>query len=191
MPWPDETTQIFKETDRLFALSCQPTLPAQWSLFAEGYHEAAEQLYTSWHASGGYPDSVVFPMVFLYRHYVELRIKELIQRAVLLLALPSEWPAVHGLVKLWDFLRPLLEQIWPTPPSREIINATRLIQELAALDNKSMVFRYPSDKEGVSTTKRIELLDVNNFFQAMRQLAAFLDGVSMQISVYLDDQPGL
>lgn len=188
MPWPDDTTQVFRAGGTIWSLAWHPTTPTQWHLYAEGYRDAAEQLYASWQASRGCPDYLIFPMVFLYRHYVELRLKELIQSAASLLSLPTDWPAIHFLDQLWSILQPRLTEISPDEPARDIRNASRLITQLAAFDHTSFAFRYPVDNKGNSNTTNLEHLDVDNFFHAIRQIAAFLDGASMQISVYLEQE---
>lgn len=189
MPWPDDTTQVFRAGGTVSSLAWHPTTPRQWHLYAEGYRDAAEQLYATWQASKGCPDYIIFPMVFLYRHYVELRLKELLQAADSLLELPRDWQCDHNLDYLWNLLRPRLAQISPSEPDRDSQNAGRLIAELSARDKTSFAFRYPVDKSGNSNTRDLDHLDVDNFVRAMRQLAAFLDGASMAISVYLDEQP--
>lgn len=191
LSWPDETTRVFRAGGTIWSLAWNPTTPTQWHLYAQGYHDAAEQLYASWQATRGCPDYLIFPMVFLYRHYVELRLKELIQSAASLLSIPTGWPAIHDLDHLWCIVRPRLTEISPKEPTRDIHNVTRLITELSSLDHRSFAFRYPADKNENSTTSNLEHLDVDNFFHAMRQLATFLDGASMQISVYLDEQGNL
>lgn len=188
LPWPDDTTKVFRAGGNNWSLIWHPTTPTQWHIYAEGYHTAAENLYALWKASRCCPDYLVFPMVFLYRHYVELRLKELIQAADSLLELPRDWQCNHNLVDLWNLLRPRITQIWPDEPERDSKNAGRLISELSAHDKTSSVFRYPVDTRGNSTIAELEHLDVDNFFLAMRQLAGFLDGASMAISIYLDEQ---
>ena len=164
MPWPDATTQVFRAGSPIWSLVWRPTTPRQWHLYAEGYHEAAEQLYLSWQATQGCPDYFIFPMVFLYRHYIELRLKELIQSTASYLSLPSDWPYVHDLARLWDIVHPRLARISPEEPASDAANAGRLVKELALLDQLSSGCRYP-----VADTAAFEHLDVDNFFHAMRQ----------------------
>ena len=185
-PWPDETTSIFRPGEPSCDLAWIPQTPAQWHRYAEGYKEAADRLYQSWRALSD--DDLVFPLVFLYRHYAELRLKELLQSVARLLELPKNWKCNHKIDDLWQTLKPLLRRASPQEAQRDFDNTERLILELAARDPVSFEFRYPEDTQGKRHLADMRRLDVTNFFTAMGQLSGFLDGASMAISVYLDEK---
>ena len=98
-PWPDDTTAVFREGDPSRDLAWIPQTAAQWHRYADGYKEAAERLYESWRQLSD--DSLVFPLVFLYRHYTELRVKELLQAVHHLLDLPTDWKCSTTIQLLW------------------------------------------------------------------------------------------
>ena len=185
-PWPDDATTVFRAGDPSRDLAWIPQTAAQWHTYADGYKEAAERLYESWRQLSD--DSLVFPLVFLYRHYTELRVKELLQSVHHLLDLPKDWKCSHHIDDLWKTLKPLLQRAAPHEPERDFTNAERLILELARRDPISQEFRYPEDRDGKRHLAELQCLDVGNFFTAMGQLSAFLDGASMAISVYLDEK---
>jgi len=186
LTWPDDT-HVFRPGEPTPNVAWIPQTAGQWHLYAEGYREAAERVYESWRAQR--LDYLAFPLVFLYRHYVELRLKELLQSAAQLLELPKDWQCNHQIENLWRVLKPLLRQISPNEPESDLLNAERLIIELATRDPYSFEFRYPETKEGRRCLVDLERLDVVNFCEAMRKLSGFLDGANMQISVYLEDRP--
>ncbi len=183
-PWPDETTSVFCAGDPSRDLAWIPQTASQWHRYADGYKEAADRLYQSWCQISS--DDLVFPLVFLYRQYIELRLKELLQSVANLLDLPKNWECSHNMEDLWRRLRSRLQSASPEQPERDFDNAERLILELQARDPISMGFRYPEDKHGKRHLEDMQHLDVVNFFTAMQQLSAFLDGASMAISVWLD-----
>jgi len=152
MPWPDEADHVVGSGDKIWSLLAYPTPAKQWDLYALSYLEAAEQLYATWQQDRNCLDRLIFPTVFLYRHYVELRLKELIQSAAILLEAPADFPGSHDLVQLWNRLHPLLKEISPDESESDFRNSTRMIGELSALDRLSFAFRYPVDKTGNSTT---------------------------------------
>lgn len=184
IPWPDESTHFFQE---IVQSGWRYSTETQWHLYAEGYHQAAEKLYALWLENQRSPDHLIYPMMFLCRHYVELRLKELIQAAESLLELPTEWKLDHNLDFLVSLLQPHLKKIWPDGSNEELQNACRLIKELSSIDKTSFLFRYPVDTNRNDITKKVTSLDVDNFFDALRKLASFLDGASAGVSVYLDD----
>jgi hypothetical protein len=186
IPWPDDCTHVFRAGEGSRNLAWIPQSPEQWNLYAVGYREAGERLYQSWCTTGH--DFLIYPIVFLFRHYTELRLKELLQAAFDLLDLPAEWKRIHRLDDLWDHLRPFLSRIEPEGSERDLDNAERLLRELAERDPISVEFRYPEDIKGKRHLADLACIDVVNFFNAMSQLSSLLDGASMAISVYLQDK---
>jgi hypothetical protein len=183
-PWPDDTTCVFRAGDPTTDLEWIPQTRSQWDRYAGGYKEAADRVYRSWRKMS--EDAMVFPLVFLYRHYVELRIKEVLQSVAQLLDLPKDWKCSHHVDDLWLRLRPLLQRAAADQPARDFDNAERLIFGIARRDPISQEFRYPEDSDGKRFLADMQRLDVVNFYTAMQQLSAFLEGASMAVSVYLD-----
>lgn len=184
LPWPDDSTAVFRAGEPSRNLAWIPQSAAQWHCYADGYREAADRLYQSWRESSN--DLLIFPLVFVFRHYTELRLKELLQSAAELLDLPPNWRCKHRIKNLWLRLRALLQRIEPKGSNRDLVNAERLLLELAARDPISMEFRYPEDNDGKRHLADLQRIDVVNFYTAMSQLSGLLDGASMAISVYLD-----
>ncbi|HUK83425.1 MAG TPA: hypothetical protein VLZ12_12425 [Verrucomicrobiae bacterium] len=188
LTWPDGKTKVFVPGEKLDA-AWLPDSVKDWHLYAEAYREAAETVFQEWCTSKVHRDHLVFPLVFLYRHYVELRLKETLQAASRLLELPQDWKCDHRLDNLWKRLRPLIDRIWPDAPKADGDHVEAMIREFSERDAVAMEFRYPVTKEGKRTLTDLERLDVHNFHSAMKQLAAFLDGVSEGIAVYQQEQP--
>lgn len=118
-----------------------------WDTYAEGYLLAGHALVDHLLRTKGFDqDFLIYPIVFMYRQYLELRLKELLRsgKALLDQSLGDKEAWGHDILSLWRKVRPLLEQVWPES-SREgwhhLIEAR--IAELAATDQKSMAFRYP------------------------------------------------
>lgn len=188
-PWPDDSTHIFQPGEPNRHVAWIPQDPNQWHRYAEGYKEAAERLFASWLALSD--DCLVFPLVFLYRHYAELRIKELLLSAGRFLDLSIEWKRNHEIEALWHILSPILQRIFQNEPERDLQNAERLVLELATLDASSFEFRYPETQVGKRYLEELERLDVVNFFDAMQRLSSFLDGSSMALSVFIENKQHL
>ena len=186
LPLPDETSHVFLCGEPSRRVAWIPKDSAQWHRYACGYKDGAERVYESWVSLGD--DSLVFPIVFLYRHYVELRIKELLQSAEKYLDIPRGWQSNHKIEELWELLTQLLSQIFPDEPKADLQNAGRLVRELAEGDPLSFNFRYPKSKKGRQHLENLERLDIVSFTDAMRRLSAFLDGASMALSVYTQNQ---
>lgn len=184
MPWPDDNSHVFVRGESGRRVVWLPKDAAQWHRYACGYKEAAERVYESWVVLSD--DSLVFPIVFLYRHYVELRLKELLHSAERYLDLARGWEANHDIRTLWEHLGCLLPEIFPNESEANLKSAGRLLLELAKVDPFSFQFRYPESTRGQKHLDDFDRLDVVSFIDAMRRLSAFLDGASMALSVYTE-----
>jgi len=164
-----------------------PQVPGQWHRYPDGYREAAEWLHAKWREGPIQPDYLAYPMVYLYRHYTELMLKEFLQSATQsgLIELPKDWKCDHGVKTLWDTVKPLIRRLWPDEPERDTENAQQLIYEFHVRDPISQEFRYPTDRSDKQHLADMDRLDIANFFDAMRGLAAYLDSVSSAFIEYL------
>jgi len=185
--WPDGKTKLFTAGDQRWNVAWLPKTREAWYLYADGYKKAADRLFESWRKNSFKPDYLIFPLVFLCRHYVELRLKELLQASSRLLQLPENWQCNHRVDNLWKTLRPLIRRICPDEPENDLDHVQVLILEFAQQDPISMEFRYPQNREGEAHLRDLECLDVESFYCGIQQLSAFLDSVSDGISNYLSD----
>lgn len=152
------------------------------SLFAEGYKSAADILVK--HAIDGSADreTLVYPTVFLYRQYIELRLKEILREGSALLDDARSFPKRHELDLLWPPVRQIIEAVWAHEDTddAELLFVDRVITEFFAIDPKSMSFRYPGLLGGVNE------IDLRHLSQTIDRVFMFLDGVSDAISAYRD-----
>jgi len=127
--------------------------------FAKGYHQAGKRLAGMLEASSGYRDFDGYPILFLYRHALELYMKAIVYRgAQLLQLLEIETPDTSKLFKnhrLSEFLpgvKAVFDGIgwkWET----ETVGISNfeefadLVCGIDELDPKSYSFRYPTNPE--------------------------------------------
>ena len=155
--------------------------------FADCYQNCALTLIDGALQDRSQRDYNIYPILFLIRHYVELRLKELIQGANYLDNQSADFPTGHKLQKLWNIFKirysEVIENLEPGDPVILIIND--LIDEISGLDPNSMTFRYPVDFEGNRIPKP-EYINLQNLRQVFISLCMVLDGMAMQISHYTD-----
>lgn len=89
--------------------------------YVEGYREAICILVD--HVEEGGPgdtagDRLAFPIAFLCRHLIELRLKELIDAGNRLLDM-NENPLGHKLNELWQSCRRVILKAWPNTPESD------------------------------------------------------------------------
>jgi hypothetical protein len=159
-------------------------------VYAEGYLAAAKIISRAAvrRRSGVWIDALMWPMVFLWRHYCELRLKEVTVSAADLCGVTPKQVTGHDLGMLWKAARPLLVKTG-TINARDLAVADGLFVEFARSDQLAEAFRYPTDRKGhrlaLSQTK-INLRRLKTTFEG---LAAALEGASIAISVALSDRP--
>lgn len=75
-----------------------------WSLYADGYKEAADALVERVEKRAGSQDTLVYPILFLYRQYFELQLKLSIRTVRRFLDEGHTFPQGHRLERLWSEL---------------------------------------------------------------------------------------
>ena len=117
-------------------------------LYAEGYRRAAEVLARYVMTQHRHQDYLVYPIAFLYRHWLELRLESLAVTTGLLLDRPAEWPTSHRLPELWARCRAGLVHLELGIPECELRFVDSFIEQFDATDPDSTAFRYPITKGG-------------------------------------------
>jgi hypothetical protein len=126
------------------------------------------------------PDYVVFPLVFLWRHHLELALKDVIALGKLLLdeSESSAFPAHHRLGELWQVAKPYIVK-HGSPDAPELAHVEANILEFERIDPTATGFRYPRDRTGASTAlvNPPDTVNLAVLHETMLALSNFLDGV--------------
>lgn len=91
--------------------TCLNYMPDHATAYTEGYRRAADILIGHIDASGQDQDFLVYPVLFLYRHHIELLIKQIIGLALALAEDPSKHQYKkdnHNLNTLWPLAQKLI-----------------------------------------------------------------------------------
>ena len=114
---------------------------AGWEVMSTAYADAADHLVAT--AAGVPRDLLVYPIVFLYRHAIELSLKELIRAALKFHDDGGgEVPHHHDLAKLWRRASALMTTIAPEKSEGGRDEVGKIIMELHELDERGTSFRY-------------------------------------------------
>lgn len=177
-PWPDCSAKVFQGEPGTWGYGLASETRTAWRLYAEGYRRAAESLFATFSADLRDGSYLLFPLAFLYRHHVELRIKELLFASADYLQLPTDWRLNHNLMQFWQLLRPLLLRVSPDLLKHELDNVDRIIGELSSKDPLSQLFRYPAYQAGRCHLNDLDPIDIEIYYATLRQLSEFLDRFS-------------
>ena len=168
-----------------FYFSNEPT--AEFGYYGGGFLEAARTLARSFARRRGRRQIDILPVLFLYRHSIELLAKAVILSGNQLMQqrgagqdegdlFDSFGRTRHRLLPLLDSIRQVFEYAhwewyWPKSAVESFDDARRVIEELDALDPDSFNFRYP-------TTIRAERAISPGHMIGQRTILAVLDDLA-------------
>lgn len=158
-----------------------------FEMYTMGYKEAADTVVAQVIDAGRHQDILVFPICFLYRQYIELRLKEIIRSGKILLDEPGDFPQHHRILDLWSIAIAILKKAFSQelePP--DLMVAKHVVSEFSKLDPESFAFRYPVDKKGVNSLEGLSYINLRRVAEYLDAFAMIMDACSMGISVYLD-----
>ena len=161
----------------------------EWIFYVEGYKIAAEKLIDEVLSTQNERDTLIYPIVFLYRHYIEIQLKEIIQTGSVLLDEKRKLAKGHELFPLWLIAKIIINKIWVSDIDNKSINeAEEIIKSVCIIDTKSDSFRFPFDNKGQQTLKGISVINVRELKENITPLVQFLDGVALAIFAYQDNK---
>jgi len=166
--------------------ACIPDGTADSILYIEGYRRAAEYLVAEVQASARNQDFLVYPIIFLYRHYLELILKSIISDSQELLDEPKKPRISHCLQDLWPEAKGLLRKIHSFKTCKETQHLDHVIAEFAKLDPTGETFRYPFTLEGETLLSGLKHINLRHLADQLKKVSDLLDGVSMGVSAALD-----
>lgn len=155
--------------------------------YIEGYRRSADILVNYIQNKMRDQDILIYPIVFLYRHHIELRLKELIKKGCDLLDDDSQLGKLdHDIEVLWIKCRKILEKICPES-KKDLQRIGKIIKQFHEIDPNSFNFRYLTDKKGKrSINPELKSINIKEFSNSLREAVDLLEGASCQIS-YLQD----
>lgn len=116
-PWPRKGDQLFTEDGHWFHSACLGWSRDEWHGYAEGYRRAAEIVVEQVMKTHYGIDYLGYPVVFLYRQYLEVSLKSLLRLGTSLHGIDDTLSLGHPLSPLWKRLRPLIQRAWPDAPA--------------------------------------------------------------------------
>lgn len=151
--------------------------------FADGYHKAGR--HPAAHlASSVYCDYEGYPILFLYRHALELYLKAIVYQGALLVGVISEKridaPRLFRWHELDKLLRPLesifkaLDWDFEGTDLTSFEDFAQVIKTIQGVDPSSYVFRYPVTREGEAYFPQGFIVNVVSFARRMDGILEFL-----------------
>lgn len=165
-------------------------------LYILGYKKAADILAQQVVETARDQDSLIYPIAFLYRQYIELQLKDLIKESRTLLSEGSTFPEHHKIKDLWMLTSQLMRKIIieVDKSANEYITSEdfafieTVISSFVEVDPESMAFRYPKNKNGCSSLEEIRHINISNLSEQINELSERLKKFDLVVSMLRDWQ---
>lgn len=187
LPWPRKGDVLFGVGTDWYNNACLNFSSGtdNMNAYADGYRLGAEVLARCVIEQERHQDILVYPIVYLWRHYTELRLKRLLSASNILLDDTPSNEFHHKILPLWQKLRPLIEEIEPDGDRETLDAVTEIFTQLDTVDPFSVSFRYPTLKDGApSISDEIQHINIRNVAEVMGRVATFLEAVNDQWREY-------
>ena len=161
-----------------------------FGFYGTSYKDTADYLVE--HATRIGQDFVVYPIMFLYRHYIELRLKEMLYLLQKLQNMQVNEYKEHNILKLWKKTIATLQNTSNGDYYREcspiVFDTIRdRLEEFNKLDPRSLSFRYPTDFDNPEfAEERKTLFNLQQAKEVMGEIAKFLDGYTYGLDAFLE-----
>lgn len=161
---------------------------ASFGLYAMGYKDTADHLVE--HATRIGQDFVVYPIMFLYRHYIELSLKNIFYISQQLQDLPVKEYREHNILILWEKVMIALKNV-PGDYFGEFIpvvldNIKDRLEEFNKLDPGSFSFRYPTDSDNIGLPEENIPFNIRQVQEVMSEISKFLDVTVYGLDCFLE-----
>lgn len=170
-----------------------------WDTYASGYRKAAEivaEHVLDYADNAGLVNEAGLPLIYLWRHYLELRLKSIINWG-------GERYSAHCLVDNWNTIIGMIKKVvggvhmfrgsgsdgledykFDKLTDEDYNRIKQILAEFDSYDKDSETFRYPEiRKNGLLDDAHI---DLKNLSESMGQLANILDEISSYLATYYD-----
>ncbi len=181
LPWPRPGDEVFGAGEDWQMDACV-NWGGGWTLYAIGYRNAGDALVDRVAQDRGEADALVYPIVFCYRQYLELLLKDTLAEARRYYRIDKAFDNTHPLMGHWRPLRKLLETRWPNNP--EPLDAVEdNLRQFDEVDEGSFAFRYATSKKGEpSLPDKMRNINLRNLAEVVARIGTFLEACGTGLS---------
>jgi hypothetical protein len=184
-PWPRRGDDPFELVGGSRLVACLNfTHDEPWIGYVEGFKRLADVGVAHIEETGHGHDFLVYPIVYAYRHHIELSLKLIIRTARKLLDEPAGVPKTHNLLRLWDEAEPLLRRVGG--PEETFRDVRECLIRFTRLDPSAESFRYPVRATGDVALPGVDNVDLGQVRAVVERLSMFLDCAAEEMLVRLD-----
>jgi hypothetical protein len=194
IPWPRMGDSLFKKhPNRKMDASLTFQYDKEY-LYSQGYMEASEILAKAVveKTEFGYPDHFVYPILFLFHHHLELKLKHIIRIYYKSENIQRGVPHTHDIVQLWNEGKAFIQKVNDGVEDDTLEAVDSIIRDLETLNRSSEGYRFAFGRNGESITEK-RTINIENLSGLIPRINSFFDGVRMQmdnIEEFMDENRG-
>ena len=170
--------RIPSDQDEARRMHGRDSITELWELYSSGYKMAGDLLIEN---ADRYTSYLIYPIVFSYRHCIELRLKQISIEGNKLLKprVFTEEEMIdilyrkHDLDILWDYSKMIVGKLFPDESEEKLSSIKKIIDNFSIMDRTSFKFRYPIDTKGKPNHPMDQ--DIAISFIALREMMNDLD----------------
>lgn len=174
-----------------FSISFTRTPKYDFGFFAEGYRFAANLVAKELIESARFSDYQAYPVVFLYRHALELQLKNIIYKIAKLLSFKHIENTDHNLSNSHDLCilsnqaSGVLTKAFPADQDlHEVMKKVVCVaRDFSEIDPISYSYRYPIDNKGRHSTKQNQIVNLQSLATHMDELLSILDVIDFGVNI--------
>ncbi|MCB1650330.1 MAG: hypothetical protein KDI25_12400 [Pseudomonadales bacterium] len=144
-------------------------------LMMKGYKEAADLMVERSAEDRSIRDTLVFPVIFNYRQFLELSLKYQLAVYGPPVDIQPNW-TTHDLAALWSEFLAMLEHYGTEDPDEADPVVGEIILEFAKIDPASYSYRYPVDRKGNPVPVAYSDLHLPTLADVMRAVDGYFTG---------------
>jgi hypothetical protein len=186
-PPPRKEDILFRDDPNDVRANASLHFPGSEFLYDKGYRTAAGLLTKHVIETNTDKNILVFPILYLYRHHIELVLKRLTVMGAYLVdkelsKAETDQLSKHRLDLLWNNFRPILEAVckevgWKPPAKEDIEGVDSYIRQMTAVDLDGQGARYVVSKKGEPSMLHLTTINIRVFADGMERLGDFLEGL--------------
>jgi hypothetical protein len=187
--WPEKGDRLLRASDDWQTAVSFTRYPTSRDAFIwDGYMTAGAALIDETERRPHDRHSLIYPILFNYRHGLETAMKWTIEQYGSLANLNlDEWD--HDLWGLWSLCKKIFAAASPGDGDEAMLAVEQIVKDFHDLDKNATALRYSKNKNGVTILLPDKPIDLQNMQQVMEAVDNFFKGTDGFLSNLASAQP--
>jgi hypothetical protein len=180
--WPNKGDRLLRASeDWQTAVHFESHQTSRDAFLWHGYMTAGAALIDEAERRSHDRHALVYPILFNYRHGLEIAMKWTIEMYGRLAEVRLDEPD-HNLLSLWKKCRRILESVERRDEDEALDAVERIVKDFHEIDKSAMAFRYSTNKHGATILLPDKAIDLQNVQHVMEAVDNFFQGADGMLS---------